>query len=135
MNIEEEAQKFTQETGIALPNLLIELYKEKGNGGFGPEYGMLGIVNGHKTDLGQSILSLYKSFCQDDPDDPGWKWPQNLIPFIHVGCAIHYCIDCNDSNFDIIEFDPNDHGPGIEWDSAFKKTGKSLNEWISDNIK
>ncbi|MHA2217856.1 MAG: SMI1/KNR4 family protein [Candidatus Hodarchaeales archaeon] len=135
MNIDKEAQKFAQETGIELPKLFIDLYKDKGNGGFGPEYEMLGIVNGHKTDLGDSILSLYKSYCQDDPDDPEWKWPRNLVPFKHVGCAIHYCVDCSDSNFNIIKFDPNGHGPGIEWHSAFKKAGCSFNEWISNNIK
>ena len=92
MNLTEEANKFKKDTGVEIPSPLIELYEANGNGGFGPDYGMIGIINGHKTDLDDSILTLYKSFIQPDPDDPGWHWPKELIPFIHIGCGIHFTL-------------------------------------------
>jgi len=64
MSIAKESLLFEEQTGISLPEEFIELYEEKGNGGFGPDYGFLGIVSGHKTDLGDSILELYKSLAK-----------------------------------------------------------------------
>jgi len=133
MDIREEAKQFEEEAGVSLPEALVMLYENKGNGGFGPEYGMLGIITGHKTDLGDSILSLYKTFCESDPEDPGWYWPRNLVPFIHVGCAIHYCVDLNNNNYPVIEFDPNGYGPGEELSNHFKQKQQSFNDWVNEN--
>ncbi|WP_444919622.1 SMI1/KNR4 family protein [Microbulbifer sp. CnH-101-G] len=134
MSIEKEAKEFKVKTGIELPISLIELYKEKGNGGFGPDYGMLGIVTGHKTDLDDSILSLYQSFRSDDPDDSNWVWPTELIPFIHVGCAIHYCIDFASRTNRVIEFDPTDYDPGVGPKDHFKEVCPSFKEWVASNV-
>ncbi|WP_444906205.1 SMI1/KNR4 family protein [Microbulbifer sp. SSSA008] len=134
MSIEKEAKEFKVKTGIELPVSLIELYKEKGNGGFGPEYGMLGIITGHKNDLDDSILSLYQSFCSGDPDDPNWIWPTELVPFIHVGCAIHYCMDSTCQNNKVIEFDPTGYDPEVGPKGHFKEICPSFKEWIASNV-
>ncbi|GAB2528212.1 SMI1/KNR4 family protein [Microbulbifer agarilyticus] len=134
MSIEKEAREFKEKTGIELPVSLVELYKEKGNGGFGPDYGMLGIITGHKTDLNDSILSLYQGFCSDDPDDPNWVWPKELVPFIHVGCAIHYCIDSTCSSSRVIEFDPTDYDPEVGPKDHFKEVCSSFMEWVASNV-
>lgn len=127
MNIQEE-----KETGLKLPESLITLYEAKGNGGFGPEYGMLGIVSGHETDLGDTMLSLYKAFCAGDKEDCNWKWPQELIPFIHIGCAIHYCINSKEKEYPIVKFDPNGYDEEKGWEKHFIKTRISFMEFLGD---
>ncbi|WNZ56017.1 SMI1/KNR4 family protein [Microbulbifer sp. MKSA007] len=134
MSIEKEAREFKEKTGIELPVSLVELYKEKGNGGFGPDCGMLGIITGHKTDLDDSILSLYQSFCSGDPDDPNWVWPKELVPFIHVGCAIHYCIDSTSSASSVIEFDPTDYASEVGPKDHFREVCPSFMEWVASNV-
>ncbi|WP_420589497.1 SMI1/KNR4 family protein [Bacterioplanoides sp.] len=134
MNIESEAREFKELTGRELPLSLIELYNEKGNGGFGPEYGLLGIISGHKTDLKDSMLSLYQSLCSGDPDDPNWLWPKELVPFIHIGCAIHYCIDTANSTNRVVEFDPTDYDPEIGPKDHFKEISGSFSEWVTSNV-
>jgi len=133
MSILEESQQFKDQTGISLPDDLIELYLEKGNGGFGPQYGFLGIVTGHKTDLGDSILSLYQSFRSSSEDDPKWHWPETYIPFIHVGCAIHYCIDVASNNNAVIEFDPTDYNIEVGPKPHFNILSSSFKEWVVEN--
>ena len=135
MQIRTEAEKFKDITGVYLPNLLISLYEKRGNGGFGPKYGMLGIVEGHKTDLGDSMFSLYNSFNEKDPEDPNWIWPRELVPFIHLGCAIHLCIDTSHPTLRIIEFDPNGDGPGEKLAEHFREYCPSFEEWINANVQ
>lgn len=134
MSIESEANEFKRATGLELPNCLVELYKNKGNGGFGPDYGLLGIITGHKTDLDDSILSLYQSFRTGDSDDPNWLWPKELVPFIHVGCAIHYCIDTSSRSNRVVEFDPTDYDLDAGMEGHFKEICESLNKWVASNV-
>jgi len=62
--------------GCRLPPLLAELYKTIGNGGWGPGYGLMGIVGGLEGEAGDgTAVDLYEVFRGDDPEDPGWKWP------------------------------------------------------------
>ena len=74
--------------GLPLPTAFTALYASRGNGGFGPDYGLLGLGSGHVTDQGDTALSLYRTFNTPDPDDPGWVWPKHLLPILHLGCAI-----------------------------------------------
>ena len=47
---ETNARASEKQLGFALPNLLTQLYSSIGNGGFGPGYGMLGVVGGAADD-------------------------------------------------------------------------------------
>jgi hypothetical protein len=134
MSVHAEAEQFATATGLSLPNVLVELYAERGNGGFGPDYGLLGIVDGHKTDLGDCMLQLYQSFCESDPEDPGWLWPKNLVPFIHIGCAMHLCIDTAHPEQRVVLFDPNGSGPGEKLELHFKEESPSLAGWLERNV-
>ncbi len=135
MSIETEIIEFKDKTGIDLPKDFVELYLEKGNGGFGPDYGFLGIVNGHKTDLGDSMLTLYLSFLQPDEEDSGWHWPRQYIPFIDIGCAIHYCIDTSKESCPVVKFDPNGYGPGENLSAHFYRTSSSFKQWLKLNAQ
>ena len=119
------------ELGHKLPTALLQLYAERGNGGFGPEYGLLGISSGHTTDLGDTALSLYRTWRTPDPEDPTWAWPVALLPLLHVGCAIHYCVDLADPSCRVLKFDPNGYSPGDNWSGAFTVAFPSLEPWLA----
>jgi hypothetical protein len=116
--------------GFPLPPALTALYSSRGNGGFGPDYGLLGLGSGHITDQGDTALSLYRIFISPDPDDPSWVWPKHLLPILHLGCAIHYCIDLATPGNPVVQFDPNGFGPGDNWDAAFAVVFPKLGPWL-----
>ena len=82
--------------GIALPPLLARLYREVANGGFGPAYGLLGVVDGHRDDVGRTA----------------WRWADNrgpavLIAICHWGCGIYSLVDAADPDARMWGYDPN----------------------------
>jgi cell wall assembly regulator SMI1 len=126
-----EIQSVERELGHTLPPALLRLYAVRGNGGFGPPYGLLGIASGHVTDLGDTAVSLYRTFYLPDPDAPDWVWPRNLLPILHAGCGIHYCIDLASPSNAVIKFDPNGYAPGDDWSGAFTVASPSLEPWLA----
>lgn len=117
--------------GFPLPRLMKRLYMEIGNGGFGPGYGLIGLTNGAKDDLGRTAPEVYLQSRSADPDDPQWCWPIGLLPICHWGCAILSCIDCSDSNFRMRIFDPNARR-GSDWTDSFFEEPHVFESWISD---
>ncbi|WP_299343250.1 SMI1/KNR4 family protein [uncultured Pseudoxanthomonas sp.] len=126
----EEIAEVESTIGYSLPSALVELYAKRGNGGFGPDYGLLGLGSGHLTDQGDTALSLYRIFNEPDTEDPGWAWPKHLLPIIHAGCAIHYCIDLASPDNPVVKFDPNGFGPGDDWQAAFSVASSKLEPWL-----
>jgi len=133
MTVEHEARVFEEKTGVSFPLCLAELYQKNGNGGFGLEYGFIGIISGHKTDLGDSILTLYSTFTSASIDDPNWYWPKQLIPFIHIGCGLHLCIDVSDKQYKVVEFDPTDYDPDEGPKKHFSIISNSFNSWVESS--
>lgn len=127
----EEIAEVERTVGRALPAALTRLYAIRGNGGFGPDYGLLGLASGHVTDLGDTALSLYRLFSQPEPDAPRWIWPEHLFPILHHGCGIHYCIDLTTPGNPVVVFDPNGFGPDDSWDGAFSVVCPRLELWLS----
>jgi hypothetical protein len=127
---QEEIQEVEAAVGYAMPAELVELYSKRGNGGFGPDYGLLGLASGHVTDQGDTALSLYRSLSQADPDEPLWEWPAHLLPILHVGCAIHYCIDLSSPGHPVVQFDPHAGRPGGSWEMAFSVVFPELRAWL-----
>ena len=105
--------------GRRLPPLLVRLYSEVGNGGFGPDYGILGIDGGAGNEGGHDAVALYLSFRKPDKSDPYWWWPDNLLPLAHCGCAMYLCVDCDSPDGKIVWFEPNPHTPGQSWADSF----------------
>jgi len=101
--------------GFNLPPILVCLFCEVGNGGFGPDYGLLGIDGGAGNEDGHDALALYQSFRKPDKSDPFWCWPDNLLPLVHCGCAMFLCVDCATSEGKIVWFEPNPHTFGQSW--------------------
>ena len=125
-----EIAEVERKVGAPLPGALTALYASRGNGGFGPDYGLLGLGSGHVTDQGDTALSLYRLFCTPDPESPGWLWPKHLLPILHLGCAIHYCIDLTTPGNPVIQFDPSGLGLEDSWDGAFTVAFPKLELWL-----
>lgn len=85
--------------GRALPPLLVRLYTEVGNGGFGPPYGLLPLAE---------IGNLWELWT-DAGDEPGfavWAYPPNYLLVVDSGCAMYYCIDLADPDLQVFMFEP-----------------------------
>ena len=124
-----EVLAFEQRTGAALPNLWREIFTMIGNGGFGPGYGIYGLITGAPDDQGHVALQLYEVFNRVDPEDPGWHWPTDLIPIAHWGCAIQSCIDVSSPEGRMVRFDPNGHGPDEGWEGAWWEEARTSADW------
>jgi hypothetical protein len=126
----EEVGQFEAASGLRLPPWLRAVYLTVANGGFGPGYGLLPLLPGGVADPGESALELYRQFRQPDPDDPRWSWPAHLLPLCDWGCAIRSCVSCRSEKGAVIRFDPNGHGPGASWRSAFTPESSSVRAWL-----
>jgi len=116
--------------GFSLPTTLHQIYSGIANGGFGPGYKIIGLVGGMPLDTGHSAVDIYEAFLRPDPEDPGWGWPQGLLPICHWGCGIYSCVECVVSGNPVVRFDPNGHGPGTPWGTAFEPEAPSLDDWL-----
>lgn len=119
----EEAEKVI---GYRLPRLLRRLYLEVGNGGFGPGYGILGLRDGHRDDIHEGALDLYRSAHAQS--SPHWSFlPAGLLPICSWGCGIYSFADCSQQQGQIWGWDPN---PGPVDERALFKQPYALAEWL-----
>ncbi len=125
---------FEKATGYPLPGCLRRIYETYGNGGFGPYSDMLGLIDGHKDDLGRDIHTIYNDYMTSDPEDTAWCWPEYMIPFLHLGCAMYLCYDAREAPYPIYRFDPSRRGIGDDMAPAFTLECASLESWLKDNV-
>ena len=118
--------------GRRLPSLLREVYCYVGDGGFGPGYGLLRLLPDPRSVDVESVVGLYTAFRSADPEDAGWSWPSDLIPFCDWGCAIRTCVECSTPDGAIITFDPNVRDLGEPMSKALAATHPSLESWFTD---
>jgi hypothetical protein len=123
-----EAEASEQALGFSVPPLLTQLYEKVGNGGFGPGYGLMGLVSGATDDQGHNSVDAYKCYASADPSDPSWTWPEGLLPLCHWGCAIYSCVACKTDGHPIVIFDPNMHESS--WAQCFIQTKQNLESWL-----
>jgi hypothetical protein len=93
--------------GFSLPPLLTRIYTEVANGGFGPDYGLIGLAGGHLDDQHHDILSLYRQTCSQTWRQNWPRWPDGHLRILHWGCAMYTTIDCTTRDFRLFHFDPN----------------------------
>ena len=125
----DEIAAVEEAVGHKLPELWRRIYLEVGDGGFGPGYGLTGLVSGATDDQGQSALRLYRVLHESDPEEPAWRWPEALLPVCHWGCAIQSCIDLSDPAGRLVRFDPNPYGGDAGWDGAWQPEAPSAEAW------
>ena len=117
--------------GRPLPSLLVRLYTEIAHGGFGPDYGLLGINGGTGNEGGHDAVAIYAAFRRPDKADPHWRWPAHLLPVVHCGCAMYLCVDLRADDAPVIWFEPNPHNPGRPWDDSFIPLKWNLEQLLS----
>jgi hypothetical protein len=128
--------------GMKLPSDLRQVYSDVGNGGFGPGYGLWGLISGHQDD-GDSIVSRYISYVHDaEGDYENWKWPRSRIVVAHWGCAILSCLDLMVEGAPVYRFDASNfvstgdaretgETPSESLDPFFKPEAPSFAAWMS----
>jgi len=80
-----DAEASEAELGFAVPAFLKLLYGKVGNGGFGPGYGLIGLMSGATDDQGNNAVGAYQLYSSSDPSDPTWNWPERLLPICTGG--------------------------------------------------
>ena len=128
---EQEISEAERRLGFALPSVLTTLYARVANGGFGFAYGLLGLVGGARQEDGNDAITMYEQFRQRDPNDPHWQWPKKLLPVVHLGCAMFFCVDCSSDDGMVIWFEPNPHENNKPWDDAFFPLGRTFGDLMS----
>jgi hypothetical protein len=116
--------------GEPLAPFLRALYGGIGNGGFGPAYGLLGLIGGARDEAGHDALTLYERNRAKLAEDPLWRWPQRVLPLVHLGCGMFYCADATDDDAPAIWFEPNPHLDGAPWDDAFFTVDVTVRELL-----
>jgi hypothetical protein len=119
-----------RQLGFSIPSLLRAVYLHVGNGGWGPGCGLLPLADTTESTNGESASGLYEIFIGQDPEDPAWVWPRQLLPFCDWGCAIRSCVDMELPLNPVFTFDPGALEVGDPTTKAFAPTGLSLREWF-----
>ncbi|WP_405921749.1 SMI1/KNR4 family protein [Streptomyces sp. NBC_00122] len=102
--------------GFTLPPLLAALYTRVGDGGFGPEYGVLS--------LGQAVRTYGAQRAS------GWRWPAGVLPIADFGCAMYACVDCHSQTAQVLLFDPNPGEPDLAWSIDTPSLAGWLRGWL-----
>lgn len=122
--------------GFQLPDVLCAIYRQVANGGFGPEYGILGTKTGFKIDK-RSLESCYRGMIQFEKENSTWRWPKRLLPLANYGCGMWSCVDCEYKKLPMILWDPNNLDSELDgadarlhWGNAFWDQGQPLRMWL-----
>lgn len=115
---------------FALPQLLKRVLLEIGNGGFGPGGGLLGVRGGATDEHGNSLVDLYDGLSATHEGDPGWRWPQQLVPICPWGDSTYSCVDCSSQEGQVVTFDANGYRPGTDLARLLEPQGLTLDAWL-----
>ncbi|GGN83952.1 SMI1/KNR4 family protein [Streptomyces albiflavescens] len=111
--------------GFALPPLLAALYMRIGDGGFGPEYGLLPLLDGPPSGE-PAVVPQYLANRESGRKDPDWPWPEGVLPISHWGCGMYACVDCHSPEGPVLLFEPN----ADEADHAWYVDAPDLATWL-----
>ncbi|MFJ4658890.1 SMI1/KNR4 family protein [Nocardia sp. NPDC088792] len=114
--------------GFSLPPLLAAIYLRIGDGGFGPEYGLLPLLD-NPPDSEPAAVTQYLA-NRDGHRDPDWPWPEGVLPISHWGCAMYACVDCLTPGAPVLLFEPNAGDPDSAWYVDAPSLADWLNAWI-----
>ena len=81
---------FESATKLRLPSFVRRLYSEVANGGFGPAYGVVPLIDAE----GDTVLDWHRRYRSENQRVPtGPQWPAKLLHFCEGGCATIYALD------------------------------------------
>jgi hypothetical protein len=110
--------------GFGLPPLLAALYSRIGDGGFGPEYGLLPLLD--NPPAGEpAAVTQYLAQRASGHKDTDWPWPEGVLPISHWGCAMYACVDCRTPQATVLLYEPNADEADHAWyvDAPASPTG------------
>ncbi|MFC3576846.1 SMI1/KNR4 family protein [Streptomyces yaanensis] len=111
--------------GFPLPPLLAALYLRIGDGGFGPEYGLLPLFD--SPPAGEpAAVAQYLANRESGRKDPDWSWPEGVLPISHWGCGMYACVDCRTSQGAVLLYEPN----ADDADHAWYVDAPGLAQWL-----
>ncbi|MGW3325967.1 SMI1/KNR4 family protein [Streptomyces virginiae] len=102
--------------GFALPPLLAALYTRVGDGGFGPECGLLPL---------HDAVSAYRAGRSS-----AWRWPEGVLPIADFGCSLSVCVDCRSDTAQVLLFDPGLGEPDLAWSIDTPSLTAWLHGWL-----
>jgi hypothetical protein len=119
-----ELQQVEAELDFKFPPLLVHIYTQIGNGGFGPGYGLYTL---------QEAKNIYLE-CMAEPEN---EWEKGTWPLCTWGCSIDSYVDCMDEGYPIYftndDFD-GDHEEGTLSFTLTDKDGNLISSGTSDNL-
>lgn len=139
---EQQLRDTTRALGLSLPSLLRTLYQDLANGGFGPGYGLRGVLAGYAP--GETILDHYPKreeavqFIEMTDIGVDWetsqasyllhwmRWPRQLIPLCNWGCGIEMCVDCTTDAGQVFRLAP----PPQDEHWIMTRAASSLEVWL-----
>jgi hypothetical protein len=123
--------------GFRFPELVRAIYLKVGNGGFGPQYGIVGTRGGAKLD-GCTLESCYRDMLMLQNENAVWRWPTGLLPLANYGCGMWSCVDCEYKRLPMILWDPNNLDSELDaadarlnWGNSFWDQSASLKTWLN----
>ena len=119
--------------GFDFPPLLVMLYTELANGGFGPGTGIRGTVEGYQWNE-QTAVQAYQGSSTTylvDLKDQWVRWPKFLLPLCDMGDVIEVCVDCQLGH--VVTVAPTDHQRGIV--PVMSMEAPSLEVWLDRWIR
>ncbi|GAB2862438.1 SMI1/KNR4 family protein [Streptomyces deserti] len=111
--------------GFPLPPLLAELYLRIADGGFGPEYGLLPLLDSPPASE-PAAVAQYLAHRESGRKRPDWPWPEGVLPISHWGCAMYACVDCRAPQATVLLYEPN----ADDADHAWFVDAPSLIDWL-----
>jgi hypothetical protein len=96
--------------GFRLPELLRLLYTEIGNGGFGPEFGLIPLstasLGGDPPAQAEfELVGEYARLVSRFTGGSRGLWPTGLVPAFYCGCTVFEFVDCKDPAGPVVWFD------------------------------
>ncbi|MEU8252223.1 SMI1/KNR4 family protein [Nonomuraea sp. NPDC048916] len=120
----EEVAQAESILGFRLPPVLVRLYREVANGGFGPDYQLFPLLG-----EGRTAVNVYREERSTvDPDKEATHWPADVLPVLDWGCGMFAAVDCRSPEGAVLLFEPN--GIDNEWHHAWYVDSESLAGWL-----
>jgi hypothetical protein len=114
--------------GLRLPGLLVSIYIEIADGGFGPgsDVPIAGYPAARLYSL-QDLERAYRDNLEGVPGSPWSPWPDGVVPMLSWGCFAEAAIDCLDDQTPVLlyESDVDEVTPAQAW----KVDAPSLDQW------
>ncbi|MGH3712882.1 MAG: SMI1/KNR4 family protein, partial [Micromonosporaceae bacterium] len=112
--------------GFNLHPLLVAIYRDVANGGFGPGYQLFSLVNGPTN---EQAVDCYLG-KRSSGAGTEWAWPEGVLPVLTWGCGMYACVDCRSDLGTVLLFEPNPGDP----DAAWYVEAPSLEAWFDGYV-